>query len=301
MSYVTILFMSNTIPMVFLDSGDPTETRKTINLLGKVDGQTTNPSLVVKNPEVSKFLTDGKKFSESELLDIYKKIILEIREEMDGPLSVEVNASWNSTWEDLLRQAESMSAWTSNINIKFPTTNAGVKAAQEFVARGGRVNMTLVFDQIQAAAVYVATKDTKEPAFISPFMGRWDDRGYAGVDLVRNIRKMYDAFNQARNVDSNHVKILAASIRTMDHLYASLALGADILTIPLTTIEQWLAEGKKIPGSDYVVDRKGLKAIEYQELELKENISEYDIVRTEGTLLDEGLKKFAADWNSLLE
>lgn len=293
--------MSNTIPMIFLDSGNPAETRKAKNLLGTIDGQTTNPSLVVKNPEVAKMLTDGKKLSETELLDIYKKIVSEIRAEMDGPISVEVNASWDSTWEDLLKQAANMSAWTSNINIKFPTTNAGVKAAQEFVARGGRVNMTLVFDQIQAAAVYVATEKTQEPAFISPFMGRWDDRGYAGVDLIRNIRKMYDAFNAKRNTQENHVKILAASIRNMDHLYASLALGADILTIPLGSIEKWVADGKKNPGAEYVVDRKGLKEIEYVEMDLKEAASEYDIVQTEGTLLDEGLKKFAADWNSLLE
>jgi len=293
--------MSNTIPMIFLDSGNPAETRKAKNLLGTIDGQTTNPSLVVKNPEVAKMLTDGKKLSETELLDIYKKIVSEIRAEMDGPISVEVNASWDSTCEDLLKQDANMSAWTSNINIKFPTTNAGVKAAQEFVARGGRVNMTLVFDQIQAAAVYVATEKTQEPAFISPFMGRWDDRGYAGVDLIRNIRKMYDAFNAKRNTQENHVKILAASIRNMDHLYASLALGADILTIPLGSIEKWVADGKKNPGAEYVVDRKGLKEIEYVEMDLKEAASEYDIVQTEGTLLDEGLKKFAADWNSLLE
>ena len=155
--------MTNTTPMVFLDSGNPEETRKAKQLLGKLDGQTTNPSLVVKNPDVAKYLTDGKKLTEPELLNIYKRIIKEIEQEIpDGHISIEVNANWDSTVEDLLQQAEDMGTWTKNGNIKFPTTNAGVEAAHEFVKSGGRVNMTLVFDQIQAAAVYSATLETSD-------------------------------------------------------------------------------------------------------------------------------------------
>lgn len=287
-----------TSPMVFLDSGNPAETAKAQTLLGTLDGQTTNPSLVVKNPEVAQFLADGKKLSNQELLDIYKKIIGEIESQLpEGHISVEVNAHWESTADDLLAQAEDMFTWGKNINIKFPTTNAGIEAAHRFVQKGGRVNMTLVFDQTQAAAVYSATIPSSSPAFISPFMGRWDDRGYQGVDIIKNIMKMYNSFDSTRSVEP-HVKILAASIRSLDHVYASLAYGADIMTIPLPMIEAWVADGKKSPES-YVIEN-GLKPLEYEEIPFHEDPSAYDISRAEGTLLDEGLKKFAADWNSLI-
>ena len=292
--------MNTKPPMVFLDSGNPEETRKAKKLLGTLDGQTTNPSLVVKNPEVAKYLTDGKKLTEQELLDIYKRIILEIEKELpDGHISIEVNANWDSTAGDLLKQAEDMGTWVENGNVKFPTTNAGVEAAHEYVKQGGRVNMTLVFDQTQAAAVYAATLPTTKQCFISPFMGRWDDRGFNGIDLINNIVQMYEEYDISRQVDP-HVLVLAASIRNMDHLYASIALGADILTIPLKTIEAWVADGKKIPGEDYSLPETGLDPIPYREMEFNADYKAFDIKKIDGTLLDEGLKKFAADWDSLL-
>ncbi len=288
-------------PMVFLDSGNPEDTRKANNLLGTLDGQTTNPSLVVKNPEVASYLANGKKLTETELMDIYKKIISEIEKELpEGHISVEVNAGWDSTAADLLTQAEDMFTWGKNINVKFPTTNAGVEAAHAFVKKGGRVNMTLVFDQIQAAAVYAATIPTAEPAFISPFMGRWDDRGFDGTHLINNIVQMYEEFDIKRNVDP-HVLVLAASIRTMDHLYASLFYGADILTIPLKTIEAWVADGRKTPDEEYELPETGLEPIPYREIAFDEDHTKFDIKKIDGTLLDEGLKKFAADWDSLLK
>ncbi len=286
-------------PMIFLDSGNPEETRKAKNLLGNLDGQTTNPSLVVKNPEVAKFLSNGKKLSEKELLDLYKKIIQELEQELpDGHLSIEVNANWDSTPENLLSQAEEMITWGKNTNIKFPTTNAGVHAANEFVKKGGRVNMTLVFDQTQAAAVYAATFPAQNDSFLSPFMGRWDDRGYQGVDIIKNISRMYKEFDE-KSGKKSHVKILAASIRNLNHLYASLAYGADILTIPYTMIEKWVQEGRKSP-EEFIMPPGELKPMEYEPLEFNEDYKVYDIKKVEGSLLDEGLKKFSADWNSLI-
>ncbi|CAN5187788.1 fructose-6-phosphate aldolase [soil metagenome] len=288
-------------PMVFLDSGNPEETRKAKNLLGTLDGQTTNPSLVVKNPEVATYLANGKKLTEQELLSIYNKIIVEIEKELpNGHISIEVNANWDSTAADLLKQAEDMGTWVQNANVKFPTTNAGVEAANEYVKHGGRVNMTLVFDQIQAAAVYAATVPTTKQCFISPFMGRWDDRGFNGIDLIANIVDMYEEYDLKRNAEP-HMLVLAASIRSMDHLYASIHLGADILTIPLKTIEMWVSEGKKIPDEKYVLPKPELEPIPFKEISFDENYKEFDIKQFDGNLLDEGLKKFAADWKSLLK
>src|SRR3989344_1507695 len=183
--------MSIKLPKIFLDSGNPQDTKKAKGLLGFLDGQTTNPSLVAKNPEVQKFIESGKKLSSKELLKFYRDIIGEMEKQIAGAISVEVYADWETKAAEMLKQAENMSSWGRNIYIKFPTIPEGVRAAAEFVKKGGRVNMTLVFDQNQAGAVYAATLPSKQPAFVSPFIGRWDDRGYYGLDLVKNIVKMY--------------------------------------------------------------------------------------------------------------
>ena len=159
--------------------------------------------------------------------------------------------------------------------------------------------MTLVFDQPQAAAVYIATQNAKEPSFVSPFIGRWDDRGHNGLDLVKNIIKMYKKFDK-QNKNKNHVLVLAASIRNLTHLYGSIFLGADILTLPLKVIEEWVADEQWIPDSSYRIKQTGLKSLVYQDLPLKTNPLDYFIKQVQASLLDEGLKKFVADWQSLL-
>ncbi len=292
--------MTQKQPAFFLDSGNPEETKTALKLLGRLDGQTTNPTLVLRNPEVASYVAGGKKLTEQELLGIYKKIIQEIEKALpDGHLSVEVNASWESTTGDLLRQAHDMFTWGKKVNIKFPTTPAGVQAAHEFVKEGGRVNMTLVFDQVQAAAVYSATIEARDSVFLSPFVGRWDDRGVRGIDLIRNINRMYRAFD-AKTGKTNHVGILSASLRTTEHLMASIAYGADILTIPLKTIQAWVDGGKQMPAEPFTPSVSDLQPIDYQELVYTDDYKQYVIHKREGDLLDEGLRKFAADWQSIL-
>ncbi len=295
--------MSIKLPKIFLDSSDPAETIKAKSLLGRLDGQTTNPSLVAKNPEVQKYVASGKKLTEKELLSRYKTIIGEIEKEIAGPLSVEVYADWSTDAKTILKQAEDMFTWGKNIYVKFPTIPAGLQAAHEFTKNGGRANMTLIFDQAQSAAVYSATfhpEHSSNVHFLSPFIGRWDDRGYDGLDLVKNIIKMYKKFDKQNNVKKSHVEVLAASIRTLDHFYASIFLGADIMTIPLKTINQWIEQEKWMPDEKYRIKTSGLKSIIYQDIPFKQNYEEYTIDKTEGNLLDEGLKKFAKDWNALL-
>lgn len=293
--------MSIKLPKIYLDSGNPEETKKAKGLLGYLDGQTTNPSLVVKNPDIQKFLASGKKLKEDELLAEYKKIIVELHKLLAGPISVEVYADWNTKASEMLKQAENMFTWGRNVYIKFPTIPEGVKAANEFVKKGGRVNMTLVFDETQAAAVYTATAETKQPAFISPFIGRWDDRGYNGLDLVKNILKLYKKFDKIRKQKKSHVLVLAASIRHLDHLYASIFLKADIATIPLKLIQEWIHQETWIPDEHYRMKEAGLKSLIYEDLPLKKSFEEYTVEQKEGDLLDEGLKKFVNDWKALIE
>lgn len=293
--------MSIKLPKLFLDSGNPEETRKAKSLLGYLDGQTTNPSLVAKNPEVQAYLAKGNKLKEDELLDMYKKMIQEIDREIAGPISVETYADWDTTAETMLAQARDMKEWGRNVYIKFPTVPEGLKAANAFVKEGGSVNMTLVFDQQQAAAVYAATLPTFKPAFISPFIGRLDDRGMRGIDLIKNIKKMYREFDKKRNESKAHVEVLGASIRHLNHFYASVFLGADILTVPFSIIKEWVDEEKWVPDENYRPETGGLHAMIYQDLPYHDDYTQYPVEKVDGSLLSDGLVKFAHDWNSLLD
>lgn len=294
------------LPKFFLDSCDPAATREMKSTVGKIDGQTTNPTLLVKNPEVQKRIQGGK-IKEADLLALYKQAIQEVDSVIPGgAISIEVYADWNTPANEMLRQAENMYSWIPNAYMKFPSIPEGLKAAYEFTSKGGRVNMTLVFDQAQAAAVYSATRNTKSPAFVSPFLGRWDDRGYQGVDLVKNIVQMYRAFDRARHPEpvegsspKSHIEVLAASIRTMDHFYASIAYGADIITAPLATFQKWVAEGRKVPEI-FEVSTKQLQPIQYKDLKYTDDFASYPIDRSESGLLHQGLTKFVSDWDGVV-
>ncbi len=298
------------LPKIFLDAGDPDETKKAKGLVGHIDGQTTNPTLVARHPEAQKYIDSGKKFTHSELLKFYKEVIVEIEREIAGPISIEVEANWDTKAADMLKQATEMATWARNAYIKFPTIPEGIKAAHEFVATGGRVNMTLVFDQVQSAAVYVALraanakredKENLPPHFLSPFLGRYDDRGIMGLDIIKNIIKMYKGFNGTLHTNDHPVQILASSIRTLDHFYGAIFLGADAITTPLSVIRAWVQDESWIPDGTYRIENNGLKSIVYDEVKLRNNFEDYPIERVEGSLLDDGVTRFAKDWQSLLK
>ena len=175
---------------VLVDGGDPQETVRVKGLIGFVDGQTTNPTLIARNPEVRQLISSGHKFSTKEELDEYKKIVQAISPLVgDAGVSIEVFADFDTTGEQMLAQGRDMFSWIPNAYVKYPCTHEGLRAAQMSVREGIRVNMTLCFSQEQAAAVYAATKGSKDPVYVSPFLGRLDDQGQNGVDLVRNIKR----------------------------------------------------------------------------------------------------------------
>lgn len=302
---------------IFLDSGDPEETKKAKGLLGFLDGQTTNPTLVARHPEAQEYISGGKKFSEQELLKFYREVVKEIEKEISGPISVEVYADWETPVETMLTQARDMFTWGKHIQIKFPTIPNGIKAARQFVKEGGRVNMTLVFTEEQAAAVYVATKtelrimnndenhDSKfnihnSSHFVSPFLGRWYDRGFAGIDLLESIIRLYKKFNKQTNEKKHHILTLASSIRDLDQFYGSIAAGADLLTVPIKIIYDWIQDGKTLPDQKFHASHTGLKPIVFKDLPLRNNFEDYEINRVEGDLLDAGIERFSKDWKSLL-
>jgi transaldolase len=279
---------------IFLDSGDPSETREAIALLGFLDGQTTNPSLIAKSPGAKERVASGEKFTKEEILSFYKETVTEIRSIMPtGSISVEVYADKGTPSETMVEQGKLMHGWISEAHIKLPTTAEGLKAARQLVDEGYPVNMTLVFSQAQAAAVYSATTGAKKgQVFLSPFLGRVDDAGYDDLDLVKNIRKMYDS-------GDGHVEMLVASIRDIEHFLCSLDLGVDIMTVPFNVLKEWSEKGVYVPDSQFFcVHKDDLAPIEYEDLDFLAPVKSFNI---QHDLTDKGLQRFSDDWNTLLE
>jgi transaldolase len=281
---------------ILVDGGDPNDTLRIKSLIGFVDGQTTNPSLIAKNPEIQRLIVSGHRLSSQEEKDEYKKIVQSISPLVgDAGVSIEVFTDIGTSAEEMLAQGQEMFSWISNAYIKYPCTREGLRAAQMSVQESIRVNMTLCFSQEQAAAVYAATKGSKEPVYVSPFVGRLDDRGEDGMDLVRNIKQMYEHSDA-------HVHVLAASIRSVNHLLCSFALSAELATVPTKVLEEWAATGFPMPDQDFRyrgVDASGkpLKPIQYKGLDLNLSWQSFDIAHE---LTTKGIQKFVADYRSTL-
>jgi transaldolase len=278
---------------IFLDGGDPDETKEVIRVLGFLDGQTTNPTLISKNPRARGRIEKGEKFTKEEILDFYQETVREISKLIpEGSISVEVYADHSTLAEEMLEQGAEMFSWIPNAQIKFPTSREGLKAAEQAVKKDMRINMTLCFTQDQAAAVYVATKGAKRGnVYVSPFIGRLDDKGENGMDLISHILKMYKK-------GDGHVMVLTASVRKLDHLLYALKLGSDIITVPFDILKEWGEKGVPLPKGDYVYDSGNLKTIPYKEIDLTKDWQAYDL-RHE--LTDKGMERFSADWNGLIK
>ena len=188
----------------FADTAEIAEIRE-LAAEGLLDGVTTNPSLVHKS---------GRDFLE---------VVKEIAEVVDGPVSAEVVAL---DYEGMIREAEILRKIAKNIAIKVPLTPAGLKACKALTGDGTMVNVTLCFSAAQAllAAKVGAT-------FISPFVGRHDDVGFDGMELVADIRMIYDNYDFP-------TQILVASVRHPMHVVEAAKLGADVMTAPPKIIWQ---------------------------------------------------------------
>ncbi len=208
----------------FADTADVAELRE-LKDLGLLDGVTTNPSLIAKS---------GRKFTEA---------ITEICSFVDGPVSAEVTALH---FDGMMREANILRKIAKNVTVKVPLTLEGLKACRVLTGEGTMVNVTLCFSPNQAllAAKAGAT-------FISPFVGRLDDIHQDGMDLIAEIRQIYDNYD----FDTN---ILVASVRTANHIKEAALIGADYATAPAAVlkslvkhpltdkgIEQFLADWKK--------------------------------------------------------
>lgn len=281
---------------ILIDGGDPEETARIKKLLGFLDGQTTNPTLVAKNPDVRRRIESGHKLSPQEQKEEYKRIVQKISPLIgDAGVSIEVFSDFDTTAEEMLEQGREMFSWVPNAYIKYPCTHEGLRAAQESVRSNIRVNVTLCFSQEQAAAVYSATKGATQPVYVSPFVGRLDDHGENGMDLIKNIKRMFAH-------GDGHVHVLAASIRRVEHLLYSFALKAELATVPAKVVEQWAASGRELPQQNFqyrAVDGKGkdLKPIPYKEINIDAPWESFNI---EHELTTKGIRTFVEDYKSTL-
>jgi transaldolase len=183
---------------LFLDTTD-TAVLKALAASGLVDGVTTNPSLIAKS---------GRPMLE---------VIAEICGLVEGPVSAEVAAIGS---EGMLAEGRKLAGIAPNVVVKVPLTPEGLAAVRQFALEGIQTNVTLCFSAVQAmlAAKAGAT-------YISPFIGRLDDQGAEGVALIHDIRTIYDNYGF-------DTEILAASVRTAEHVKAVAIAGADCATIP---------------------------------------------------------------------
>jgi transaldolase len=275
---------------ILVDGGDPDETRHVKELLGFVDGQTTNPSLIAKNPHIKELIASGHKLSSSEEMDEYKQIVQIISPLVgDGGVSIEVFSDEKTTALEMLDQGREMFSWIPNAYIKYPCTAEGLRAAQMSVRQDMRVNITLCFSQQQAAAVYAATKGTKDPVYVSPFVGRLDDIGQNGMDVVKNIKRMLLQ-------GDGHVLVLAASIRSLEHLLYCFVLDSELATVPAKILELWASKNFPMPDKQFQYKTSG-KPIPYEELDLEQPWEKFDIRHD---LTRKGIEKFAADYRATL-
>lgn len=206
---------------LFADTAETT-VLKALADQGCLDGVTTNPSLIAKS---------GRDFIE---------VIREIAEICTGPISAEVVAM-NAA--DMLTEGRKLNAIADNIVVKVPLTEEGLKATRAFTAEGIATNVTLCFSVSQAllAAKAGAT-------YVSPFVGRLDDYGADGLDLITRIRTVYDNYDFP-------TKILAASIRTPAHFENVALAGADCATVPPAVIKALFVHPLTTKGlNDFMAD-----------------------------------------------
>ncbi|WP_294642880.1 fructose-6-phosphate aldolase [uncultured Aureimonas sp.] len=187
----------------FVDTADIAEIRE-LQDAGLIDGVTTNPSLVLKANRP------------------LKELLAEICEVTDGPVSGEVAST---DFDGMMREGKIIAAIAPNIVVKLPLTLDGLKACKRFTEDGIKTNVTLCFSANQAllAAKAGAT-------YISPFVGRLDDMNIDGMELISDIRRIYDNYGI-------ETEILAASIRTPNHVREAALIGADVATVPPATLK----------------------------------------------------------------
>lgn len=305
----------NKFPLYLLDSGDPDEFREITNL-AKQQGQilwsaTTNPSLIAKKlagPSTS--LRVNKKVSQEEAIKLQKDIVLEIISIVPGAVSAEVYADQNTTAQSMIEQGKDIATWHERVVVKLPTNLEGLKARSALRKAGIAINNTLVFSQEQIFAIclhekimnklYGPIKNTY-PMFISPFVGRLDDIGIDGMQLVEHGMKIKQNFE--------NIWMLAASIRRVEHIQRSIDCKSELITSPAKVYREWFssANDQRPATKDYTAN---LQMIPYWEppkelLQIETENAFFQAIQSgklniQHDLTDKGIIRFVQDWQSII-
>lgn len=295
-----------------LDSGDPEEYKilapHAKEQGGELWGATTNPSLIAK-----KLAASGKKLTTDEAFALQKEIVLQIIAIVPGAVSGEVYAEQDTTAEAMAEQGRDIATWHPRVVVKLPTTLEGFKARTILRQEGIGINNTLVFSQQQIFAICLHEKimqatsgpaKTGYPAFISPFLGRLDDKGEDGIDA---LKKGMDIKNNY--FDTTQTWMLSASIRNTYHVKKTLELDCELITAPIKVYDEWfrLTEEEKQNISNPTPNLIEIPVwTPSEELLQIQTIDGLMDAITSGKLdishplTSAGIDKFVADWKAIL-
>lgn len=300
-----------------LDSGDPDEYKKIAKLAkdagSELWGATTNPSLIAKK------LT-GKKLTQQEAFALQKELVLAITKIVPGAVSAEVYADTHSTAEDMIGQGRDIATWHTRVVVKLPTTIEGFKARTTLRKEHIPVNNTLVFSQEQIFAICLHERISQEqfgptdnlwPPFISPFVGRLDDKIEDGMSLVEHGMILKKLFSLSLPKSQIAIWMLAASIRRVEHLKRSITLHSELITAPAKMYEEWFALSEEQKESlDENAYAKTLTApaywnppkelMEIDTFEAFDNAISSKKLSINHRLTDSGIERFTADWQAIL-
>lgn len=294
-----------------LDSGDPLEYREIADLAkskgSELWGATTNPSLIAKK-------LAGQKFTKEEAFNLQKKIILEIVDIVPGAVSAEVYADQDTTGEEMAEQGREIATWHERVVIKLPTNLEGFKARSLLRKEGIGINNTLVFSQEQVFAISLHERIMKQtygpaknqlPSFISPFVGRLDDKGENGLVFLQHAVTMTQTM-----FEKDLVWMLEASIRSLAHFKAGIEMGCELTTVPAKVYREWFGLTDKQRDEIDLTPPEGLADIPaWQPTDALMDIStEEDFMTALASgdldithpLTTAGIDKFVEDWKAIL-
>lgn len=298
-----------------LDSGDPDE-YKEIAKLAKTKGEvlwgsTTNPSLIAKK-------LAGKKVTQKEAFALQKDLVMQIIELVPGAVSSEVYADENTSASDMIEQGREIATWHKRVVVKLPTTLEGLKARTALRKEKIMINNTLVFSQQQIFAICLHEQIMQKefgpindlfPPFISPFVGRLDDIGLDGMQLVEHGMQIKKLFITALPKSALAIWMLEASTRNVGHITQGIAAHTELLTAPASLYKTWFSMTPTEQGTSPKTPDT-LDAIPYwnppRELLQIDTIDGYmDALKTKKLaimhpLTDKGLVRFAQDWKAII-
>jgi transaldolase len=300
-----------------LDSGDPEEYRKIAQLAkekgSELWGSTTNPSLIAKK------LT-GKKLTTKEAFALQKELVLEITTIVPGAVSAEVYADNTTTAEEMIEQGRDIATWHRRVVVKLPTTLAGLHARSALRKDKIPVNNTLVFSQQQIFAICLHERIMQEaygptddmwPPFISPFVGRLDDKGEDGMMLVENGMQIKKLFHMTLPNTALAIWMLEASVRSVEHVKRGITFGTELITAPAKIYAEWFSMSEEEKNSlNDMAYAKGLTQVPFYNppqdlMDIQSEEAFFKAVKDgriniKHPLTDIGIEKFTADWKAIL-